>query len=520
MNLLTISPSSLSTLLLAVTVKVTVLFGLSWIIAIALRNKSSAHRHRVWLAGILAALALPLLITLIPMRYSRLVAGSVVQRIFRADVSSAIRPSTGPVTAIANAHPTMPHNFVYFMALLWAIGSLVLALRVLAGLAQLARISKHSRPMPNQEWTRLGTQLSESYGIKRPVRILECTGDSVPVTWGILRPCVLIPSTAAHWSKTRCRIVLAHEFAHISRQDWLLQMCGELVCCLYWFHPLAWLAVRNLRQESERACDDAVLRSGVQASDYARELLDLVESLGISGGRWSLALAIARQSNLERRFTAMLTPSVNRSRMSWRASLVVSTIALCLLISLAAVRVPAQNENTNFGAAPRGWFLAGDHPQNYVTGLDRDVMYQGHPSAYLKSRPSATEGFGTLMQQFDATQYTGKRVRLSAWVKSESVAEWAGLWMRVDNGRKSLTFDNMQNRPIKGNTDWQNYAVVLDVPKDATGIFFGILLQKSGNVWLNSVKFETVGTEVPVTDMWAGGGSFQHSGPTNLNFEE
>jgi hypothetical protein len=173
--------------------------------------------------------------------------------------------------------------------------------------------------------------------------------------------------------------------------------------------------------------------------------------------------------------------------------------------------------------------LAGDHPQNYDTGVDKDVAYQGHPCAYLKPKPSATEGFGTLMQRFDAAQFAGKRVRLSAWVKSENVDDWAGLWMRVDSGTKSVAFDNMQNRAIKETTGWRNYAVVLDVPKDATVISFGILVSKSGTVWLNSAQFETVGMDVPVTDMWAGGsGSLrQHtvptnlnSVPTNLNFEE
>jgi hypothetical protein len=191
-------------------------------------------------------------------------------------------------------------------------------------------------------------------------------------------------------------------------------------------------------------------------------------------------------------------------------------IACCLLLFLGVIGASGQSST-----APRGWILAGDHPQNYITGVDKDVVYRGRPSAYLKPKPTATEGFGTLMQQFDAAQYAGKRVRLSGWVKSENVNDWAGLWMRVDRGAKSVAFDNMQNRAIKGTSDWQNYAVVLDVPKDATAISFGILVSKSGTVWVNSVQFETVGTDVPVTDMWAGGGSFQqHAGPTNLNFEE
>jgi len=171
----------------------------------------------------------------------------------------------------------------------------------------------------------------------------------------------------------------------------------------------------------------------------------------------------------------------------------------CLLLPLAALRRPAQTSTEESGVAPRGWYLAGSKPANYVTGVDRDTVYQGRPSAYRKAKPSATEGFGTLMQNFGADQYLGKRVRLTAWVKSEQVEDWAGLWMRVGKDSAVLSFDNMQNRPIKGTNGWQNYSVVLDFPQDATGIFFGVLLTRGGSVWLNSVQFEVVGPGVPVT---------------------
>jgi len=71
--------------------------------------------------------------------------------------------------------------------------------------------------------------------------------------------------------------------------------------------------------------------------------------------------------------------------------------------------------------------------------------------------------------------------------------------MRVDQGESMIAFDNMQDRPIKGTTGWQRYDVVLDVPKDATGISFGILLAGTGEGWLNSTKFDVVEAETPVT---------------------
>jgi len=167
-------------------------------------------------------------------------------------------------------------------------------------------------------------------------------------------------------------------------------------------------------------------------------------------------------------------------------------------------------------AAPAGWLLAGTKPASYETGTDAQVAYNGHPSAYLKAKEPVSDGFGTLMQDFRADKYLGERVRFSAFVKSDGIQSWAGLWMRVDKDSGSVAFDNMQDRQIKGTTGWQKYDVVLDVPQDATGIFFGVLLDGPGAVWLNSAKFEVVGADVPTT---GGKGTKLPDGPTNLNFE-
>jgi hypothetical protein len=181
----------------------------------------------------------------------------------------------------------------------------------------------------------------------------------------------------------------------------------------------------------------------------------------------------------------------------------IAALTVCSLILQAAV--------------PPGWYLAGSRPADYECDVDVQALYNGLPSAYLKAKKPVVDGFGTLMQDFRTGQYAGQRVRFSAFVKSESIQNWAGLWMRVDkvNGtdRKTVEFDNMQNRPIKGSTTWQRYEVVLDVPKEATGIFFGILLAGSGTVWLNGANFEIVGPNIPTTDK-------RPEQPANLGFEK
>ncbi len=155
-----------------------------------------------------------------------------------------------------------------------------------------------------------------------------------------------------------------------------------------------------------------------------------------------------------------------------------------------------------FAAAPPGWFVAGSKPQNYSVTTDTSTTYAGKASVALTATAASPSGFVTVMQQFLADNYKGQRVRFSGYVKSDSVGGWAGLWMRIDQGSLVAGFDNMQNRPVQGSTDWTPYSVVLDIPNGATGVSLGILLDGTGTVWMSSVKFEVVTTDTPVTALF------------------
>ena len=193
------------------------------------------------------------------------------------------------------------------------------------------------------------------------------------------------------------------------------------------------------------------------------------------------------------------------------------TVRMVLRFCLVGIAIAAAFSLALNATVPAGWYIAGSKPNEYEAAVDANATYKDHASAYLKSKASTVDGFGTLMQDFSANKYAGKRIRFSANVKTEGVQSWAGLWMRVDKQSTSVAFDNMQDRPIKGTTGWQNYAVVLNVPQDATGIFFGILLTGPGTVWLNTVKVEEVGSDIPTT-----GASQTKRGdqPRNLDFTE
>lgn len=163
-----------------------------------------------------------------------------------------------------------------------------------------------------------------------------------------------------------------------------------------------------------------------------------------------------------------------------------------------------------------GWFLAGSKPGSYKIGLDKSVYKTGTGSAFLESTDKKIAGFGTLMQTCLAEDYLGKRIKMTAYIKSDNVSDWAGMWLRVDSKErgKSLSFDNMQDRPIKGSKDWTKCEIVLDVPEESATLNFGVLLSGTGKIWLDDISFEIVDKMENETT----GKNYTNKKPTNLNF--
>jgi hypothetical protein len=180
---------------------------------------------------------------------------------------------------------------------------------------------------------------------------------------------------------------------------------------------------------------------------------------------------------------------------------------------------------------PAGWTFAGQL-QEYDCNADPATMYMGLTSAYIRSREWVKpNSLGSMMRGFSAAPYAGKRVRLSANLKSEVVKAWCGLWMRVDDANhpqkgypSSVAYDNMhdglKDRSIKGATAWKNYSVVLDVPDGATDIYIGVALTGPGEVWINGSRVEIVGPDVPVTGKPLNQPPALGLGPRNLSFEK
>lgn len=162
--------------------------------------------------------------------------------------------------------------------------------------------------------------------------------------------------------------------------------------------------------------------------------------------------------------------------------------------------------------------LTGTNPAEYEMGVDHNCVHQGKASGYIRSINEKTEGFATMMQTFKADAFRGQNLQLSGFLKTNDVDGWCGLWMRVDGqDEEVLRFDNMSNRPVTGTTEWKQHSIVLQVPESSTSISLGVLLYKKGQVWANNLRIDTVGDEMPTTNMDDDEKLLDH--PTNLGFK-
>ena len=326
--------------------KATLLLSGTWGIIAALRRASSAVRHHVWAAAILGTLLLPLLAFLLPPWHSSVLGSAAALWSAPHQGDANLAAQTVPATIVyATSSSFALSTWALATSLLWAFGASFVLLRLIAGLTRLAWLSARATPLFEDDWMRETLAISASLKIGRSVRLLECSEAlAMPLTWGIFHPVIVLPAGAANWpERAAAHRSLARTRAHRASRLALANLRRDGARVFTGLTHLFGWQPRRLRQESERACDDAVLRSGIASDVYASQLLDLARTLGSSGRAWSTALAIARPTNLERRFAAMLNPSIDRRQVSPSTKFLIPFLALMLLLPLAALRLSAHD---------------------------------------------------------------------------------------------------------------------------------------------------------------------------------
>ena len=341
-------------------IKGTLLVLAGYAVVAALRRASAAVRHLVWGAVIASLLVLPLVSALLPWRLPVVAldsAGPPPAPTAKPDARSPTSPpaaaapsespqgpsmalsagTAGPVEPRRSALPRLDAATVFALLLaVWGLGVVYLLGRLVLGALVLARVVRRASPLDAPEWRRPLLEAADRLALEQLPRLVMSDRLPMPFACGVLHPAIVLPVEAAEWDDRRRRTVLFHELAHLTRYDLVANALGQVALALYWFHPLVWMAVRKLRIESERACDDLVLGVGTRASEYADHLLQIVCRAARSRTP-AVALPMAQRHEFEGRMLAILERVARREPASWRHGALLGGLALALVLPLAAL---------------------------------------------------------------------------------------------------------------------------------------------------------------------------------------
>jgi bla regulator protein blaR1 len=323
---------------LSIIAKATVVLGLALLAVRSFRRTRASVRHVVLASAFGVLVVLPAVVRVLPPVAVPVPVTAesdpIPRRLFVVDDAAA--PHLLRVLDVTPAPGRIPPAWMAMsLRSAWIAIAALFLVPVAIVLWRLHQLRRGGVP-----WSRgepLLRTLAAQAGVRRSIDVLLHERIAAPLTCGFARPAIVLPIDAADWSDADIRRAIVHELEHVRRGDWPLQLAARVVCALYWFHPLAWIAWRHLCLESERACDDAVLRSA-EGTEYAAQLVTLASRL--SHGAMRPMLSMASRSDLSTRIDAVLDSRQSRGRaglVSASVTIAVAGLVVCALSPLRAV---------------------------------------------------------------------------------------------------------------------------------------------------------------------------------------
>ncbi len=201
----------------------------------------------------------------------------------------------------------------------YAVPAAALLLVTLLALLRLVALRSRAQVLVDPTWLTALAHAQRRMGFKNGTALLTSNELSSPISWGLMRPVILL-NEAALDARGEAEAIIAHELAHVARLDWAKLMLARVATAIFWFNPLAWVLAREAHQLREEAADDAVLAANIDGADYAQLLVGVArhECKGLLLGAHGVAPS---KGSLRRRVGRVLDETLTRTpaTKSWMA---------------------------------------------------------------------------------------------------------------------------------------------------------------------------------------------------------
>ena len=326
-----------------------------------LRNAPAVARYRLSCAGLALAVLLPLLtfanLNFEAERSYRMVGPSITAVTLKPAVTEAFAETSSvsatPVSSFAPpASFSAPEqaDWLPYLVIAWLLGVVLLSVRLLGGFILSRRFKRTYTRAVTADLSHKLHLLSKRLEVKRPVTLLESLTAPVPLVVGWLKPVVLLPTSAlSGLTPEQLEMVLAHELAHVRRNDYLINLLQTVAETLLFYHPAIWWLSKHIRDEREHCCDDLAVALCGDRLSYARTLARLDELTNQNqpaNVSWpKTALAITGGSLLKRIQRLANRPDHSPKPLTWLLGLGLLLIpVLVVSIATAQAKLPVQIE--------------------------------------------------------------------------------------------------------------------------------------------------------------------------------
>jgi beta-lactamase regulating signal transducer with metallopeptidase domain/uncharacterized coiled-coil protein SlyX len=230
--------------------------------------------------------------------------------------------------------------------IIYLLGVVLFGLRLTGGWLYLQHLSRSATKPTSDRWVQLSNQLRTTLAIKTVVRVHESARIAVPMVVGMLKPVLLLPiGLATSLSAREIEAILAHELAHVKRNDYAVNLLQSVMEVLYFFHPALWWLSARVREEREHCCDDLAVQACGGDGRILAQALARVEELRLAQAGFTPSLAMAlttKRQLLLQRVRRMLGVPI-RPIVS-NGSLAGLTLATLLLVSVSVYAVQKQDK--------------------------------------------------------------------------------------------------------------------------------------------------------------------------------
>ncbi len=228
------------------------------------------------------------------------------------------------------------------MLILWSTGLLFMLTRIFLGLYSAHRLTRQGKKILSFSWQKLMEKLLESLSLRRKIRLFRHSRVKFPLTWGVIKPVIIMPDESKKWTRDQCTSVLLHELSHIKRGDFLIKVIARISCAVFWFNPLSWITYKRMKMEQEKACDEFVIKAGVRPSTYAANLISIKKSGHAHWHPPALVLEAMGENQFKVRLTAILRKQFKTKEIKMKTKIMLSLTVILLMLVIGLAR-PARS---------------------------------------------------------------------------------------------------------------------------------------------------------------------------------